>query len=442
MADPPGGAGSPCDPNDCDLVFPGWSCQYSGEKVTRVVPARVAGAEKGDLFLCPGSNAGVIGSLLAALTPPQHFTHMGIFVSEDEIRHCTFVQSRLSDKAYMTGTLSLSFGLVVINGVNTPVVPPLVLDFKPAPTNGFATAAVRFGWPGTITQKVDDAIYGDLFGDEWPTCSFLDVEHPTPGTTFPVHELSFFPVEIPDPGGGFRMLPALLVKPCTADGTGWFLRQTAWQVADAAQDISGHYRFFGYSDASIAIKGTFDGPLRAMPVAGETDPAKLPLKFTNALVCSSFVWLAVQRAARDNRVEIVLDPVQHPVDNLCIPHLLPLQGEQEVVDAQCLDGLFLYDKGQRRLAAKTLATFLSQRVHDQIVDGVSKKSDGSHTFGVDIREGIGDVIMVQNPFADSVANQMVNAFASDGVTDLQPTWASTAEGRAVSPDDIFRRLYS
>lgn len=423
--------GDVCDPNACEEGG-NLSCQLTDEVAWVYADARVANAEKGDLILCPASSSGIIGSQLGALTPPQHFTHMGIFVADGTIRQCTFLQDRLQDEAYMHDHLDVT---LTFHGAGYPV--DVYTATQAAPVHGFTPAHVRFGWPGTVSLPVDDAIYGDLYGDTYPRCRFLDAEHPDL-KMYAVHELSFSPVAIDPPPGRAApfVLPPLLVKPCTNRSEGPFIRQVAWDVADTAAGMDGHYRFYGYSDAAIALDPARQGPLRPHPLQGIADPSQLPVGPTLALVCSSFVWAAVQLTASARHYTLVLDPV--PVDDEhepCTPLLRPLYGEHAQTDASTKDGLYLYDTAERQLAANALWDHVKAAVRATVEASVPT---AAATATLQSRAGVAASILNATPFDEVVANQLVNTFASDAAEDLGTTWQHTQEGRAVSPDDIFR----
>jgi hypothetical protein len=420
--------GEICNPTSCDEGG-NLSCQLTDKVETVYADAYVANAEKGDLFLCPATSNGVIGSLLGSLTPAQHFTHMGIFVDDRVIRQCTFIEDRLKDKAYMPENLDVTLTFVGGNISYT--------DSQPAPVHGFAPDLVRYGWPGTITLPIDDAIYGDLYGDGYPRCKFLDPDHPNQ-KMYSVHELSFSPVVIDPPTGQASpfVLPPLVVKPCTNRSEGWFIRRVAWEVANTAAAMDGHYRFYGYSDAAIALDPSFNGPTRSHPIHLETDATKLPTGPTMALVCSTFVWAAVEGTAAARGYDLSLDPV--PSDDearICLPHLRPLEGEHAVTDASTKDGLYLYDAADRLKAGNALYAHVKSSVRHEVEDSIPT---AAAVLTIQSRAGVADTILTQTPFDDRVANQLVNTFGGDDPGDLTGTWRQSKDGRSVSPDDIFR----
>ena len=102
----------------------------------------VVNAIKGSLLMCPATGDGKIGVLLAALTPKQHYTHMGIFLDDGfTVRHATSVRN--FDEHFYNGSI---LGL-------------------PAPTNGIDADPLKYGWPGTVTQTAEDAWVSSAPGD-------------------------------------------------------------------------------------------------------------------------------------------------------------------------------------------------------------------------------------------------------------------------------------
>src|ERR1700720_27311 len=112
----------------------------------RVQPYRLKWARRGHLLLSPGGPSGLIGAMLGALVPPQDYSHMGIIVEDHGfhgtvVRHCTTSEDCLNSKLFTTGT--------VFDGT------PLAIDI---PQHGFRSDAVKFLWPGTISQTVEVAL--------------------------------------------------------------------------------------------------------------------------------------------------------------------------------------------------------------------------------------------------------------------------------------------
>jgi hypothetical protein len=418
--------GQKCDPTACEDGGE-LTCQLTDEREFVYGDSRISNAEKGDLFLCPATSNGTVGALLGALIPAQHFTHMGILVDDNVIRQCTFVEDRVQDPAYMKDQLDI-----------TLVAPVASYHFnETAPVNGFAAGLVRYGWPGTVSLPVHDAIDAERYGAAYPGARFLDADHPAQ-RMYQVKELSFSPVAIEPPTGMTHpfVLPPLLVKPCTAGDHGATPRLVAWDVADTAAAINGHYRFYAFSDGTIGLNPDYEGPSRRHPVQGVTDAAQLPSGPTLPLTCSSFIWTAVRLTDSASLYDIVLDTaIEDNQDRACLPLLRALEGEIGSRDAATKDGLYLYDTTNRLLAARTLFDHVRSDVHKAIENKISKLEA---TAVLQTRSEIADWVLGQSPIDVRVANQLVNTFATDAAEDLTDTWLQTGEGRSTSPDDIFR----
>ena len=94
------------------------------------------------------------------------------------------------------------------------------------------------------------------------------------------------------------------------------------------------------------------------------------------------------------------------------------------VDANTKHGLYLYTAGERLDAANYLFGYLHDKVRDQ---------QGEKGIFGELSETFSDI-------ADDVANQMVNAFASDFCdTEAKESeeWKNTVASNAVSPDNIL-----
>ena len=236
--------GQPCDPGACScLPDPQLSCQLVRTAV-EYVPARILNARKGDLVLCAGDGSGTVGQLLGALAAPQVYTHMGVMVEDyTTIRHSTGLPNRFQ-----------------ANDVGS-------IGGDPEPVRGFEPPVVRFGWPGTMTQTVDEALQANYPGigqqnDDPPPYLYCDQDK---GTTsfqaedlknncFKCGELSFNTVY----GGGGNRRDCLVVSPCSSVEIAHpYLRGILHSIADEVQGINGHYRFFAYTRAQISQDPAF-----------------------------------------------------------------------------------------------------------------------------------------------------------------------------------------
>ena len=189
-------------------------------------------------------------------------------------------------------------------------------------------------------------------------------------------------------------------------------REALKVAAEEAKKIVAHYRFYAYSDSTIARNPAFDAPLSAGWAAGSI-----------AAVCSTYVWAAIQ-AAND-----VLRAQSKP--------LIELEGDV-VEDARSTigaDGIYRYTEGERRAAAKALFDFTYKRVTDKIEEKIDGFSDLATALITVIPGASGSLDNVKDILGTIVSNQLVNSFASKELSDLGSTWQSTGEGKAVSPDD-------
>src|SRR5262245_9771210 len=366
----------------------------------RVYKYRLKNARKGDLLLSPGGPSGVIGALLSALNPPQDYSHMGIVIEDDGtdgtvVRHCTTSEDWLNSRKFTTGT--------VFEGT------PLAQDI---PLHGFRSDAVRYLWPGTITQTVEIAFKGakdELYRDEvyavdnagnfiWQNddfgkpqkivrerfavadipCSEDDAR--ATGKSFLIHALTFDPVSV----DAIRDTPAhianpLIVQPCLLKETPR-VRACLERIAEAAKGLRGHYRFFAYSDGSVGVNP--DGPVTLEGVSEPYCSAGIyvtdPITQTRGMVCSSFIWTAAQMANDLASPKILLDGrpgLPEPSssrDDTCT-QLTKAHGRGRVPagildPVNPVDGQYFYGSTDRANAALALQKKLVDKVMENLND--------------------------------------------------------------------------
>lgn len=361
--------------------------------VEKTLPWRIAGAQKGDLLLCPGGGSGLIGGLLSQLVPPQLFSHMGIFTQDEvEIRHCTMIEDWLNDHAEGGGD----------------------------PTDGFEEDALRHGWPGTVTQSVEEAYHNSKGPDS------AKVKR----DGYVIDALGFDPALIRlDPSDAdFSVVWPLLVTACPDRPE---VREALHRIADAAKDLRGHYRFYGYTKAEIALDPAYTGPPRAE--VDEPDPASpcvgqkpnRPVTKTLPLVCSTLIWAAVHEASLRGGKQIVVDGrVTDPVKWVCAPAREP-QPYKDPQPPGTPNGLYTYPEAERTTCASWLFHYLKNKVW-------SKEQDKAGVLAP-LVEGVTDI-------ADNVANQITNAFADDDCSTAainSHAWQAPGPALTVSPDDIL-----
>jgi hypothetical protein len=358
--------GDLCNCGDCQ-ADPDLACSYTGDDVS-VLSNYVANAYKGNLLLCPGGDNGEIGGLLHQLNPPQHYSHMGIFVANhDLIRNCTASPRRLTAKEYYTGK---------VLGVEAPV-------------DGLNVNHVQYGWPGAVTQSVEQALYADKYagaglippGSNQPYegSDLTDLESPkNPQTRYRIGALSFETVIDNDVA-----FDALIVKPCPHLETP-LLTQVLNRVADATLNIHAHYRFYSYTDGAAAENVDRQGPptkvVSPMPEWDATtgkwldwsDPSQVKwvdVPYTVPAVCSTFVWQAVRNIK--GAFHVRLDWADNHADALgeaggrCVRRLPP-DWLANTLDPYTIDGLYFYDEETRRNAADWLYNALKDKVYKEL----------------------------------------------------------------------------
>lgn len=457
--------GEKCDPENCP-VDPRLVCAATEEVVWDQVPAKVRNAKRGDLVLTPGDGTGLIATMLNQLEPGQHFDHMGIMIrDQDLVRHATMAHDRIKERDpghYMTGSL---FG-------------------KKAPVNGFRPDVLKFGWPGTITQSVEDAFYtgfhtnnpatdrpynaqGDFFAlnpgvaalpfparddpeaihEAWRNQHrFADPENPS-GKTYRIANLPNTPAYLKESG---VIIDPVVVKPLpTKEAADPRIRTMLHRVAEAAEKIHGHYRFFSYSKAAIALDPTMFGPLSGDPFWTDHNPGAAWCAGTAPVVCSSFVWMAIQLAnAAFPLLEVEGTATEDPEERLPSPPM---------------DGLYRYLTDERRNAATALHDLLEENVRKQAYQAL-QQAVHENGLAIDLTtigivgliallsgpvaaaavflgvtpETILDLKLLIEDMPDDVATQMCNTFAWDRSDETdEDLWDAPGEGVGVSPDDIL-----
>jgi hypothetical protein len=328
------------------------------------MPGSYQNAQMGDVILTPGGTS-PISQLLRGLTPPQYHSHSGIMTqNHTEITHCTAAEDRYAD--YTTG----------LDGAG-----------------GIQPDVLQYGWPGCLTQTIDNAIAGQ---------NMLDPA----GKTYNLGGFNSAPT--PE----FSMIPPLVIKPLPENEAAArpILRKAAGVARSkgAQADSKGnltfqkgtcYYSFYGYTKPEIG--------------AGFGDPAPAEAGWAQGFtpgVCSSFVWLCMKQAGAG-----LLGPGQFESDSELSP--AAVKGGA-VVEGTTLDGLFFYSQQEREQASQVLNTIFQNQVLDQ--------------------EGfIADIPGVGSTIASNIADQILNEFAS-GNPNLygSSAWQTPGDANAVSPDNI------
>lgn len=345
-----------CDPdNPCDDLPEGTVCQVTAEYGWRYVPGHLLNAKKGDVLLLPGG-PGLVGQLLQQVHPPQMFSHCGIMTKN----HIEVTQSTASEEWILDH--------------------PVGIQGKP--TQGFDPNALKYAWPGNVTQEIDHANYGE------PMTS-------PEGKTYMISMSSLDP----NRGGDDTLVYPWVVKPPpqleTID-----VRKTLHRIAEAALNIKGHYRFYAYTRPQLAIEPNAPAPTESGWAAG-----------TIPVVCSSMIWVAAQRA------EVKLEGPLAIVTTGELEQNPDKDGGAEVA-SDTLDGLYSYTAEERRAAAEWLYYTTYQKAY--------------------AKAGFLGRLITDAP--DDIANQICNTFASDwtdGDSKDSDDWKNTGAANAISPDNIL-----
>jgi hypothetical protein len=373
------------DPPTDDLF-----CRGTGKKGKVFVPSRIMNGKKGDVVLLPGGPIGFIGKLLLSLDPPQFFSHCGIMTGNFyKVRHATASEDWLEDELTEPGTFS-------------PDDPG---------TDGFKPESLKYIWPGTVDQSVDQAFHGSDF--------LYQSRDGKRKKSYRIQAFSKDPVFFLE-HDRHVVFPMMLKPDPLLEGDPDFahVRPALHRVAEQAKLINGHYRFFCYSDGAISLK---DDTAHRAPDRG----AAWWASNSRPMVCSTLVLAAVEAVA-DPIVRLEgADAFTVDKDLERIP-LVPgakAPDADALVDAITRDGMYLYTAAERLHAAEAL------------YDKASEKADA--------KGGFKGKAFADAP--DDVANQICNTFAYDysgrefDEQDAKDSdkWRTPGEGRSVSPDDML-----
>ena len=351
--------GEVCIPDPDAPVRPGITCQATDDFDYQL--PYVGNAKKGDILLSAG--CGMIGGLLRQVSPAQRFSHSGLMIDNwTRLRHSTAAEAR-----YPRG----------------------------AGTDGFDPYVLKYGWPGVITETIDEAYEGHHLVDPEGEAFFLQSFNRDP-VSCPEDTAAIFPSVVKPP---FETEQQLVPR------TSLTVRETLEGIAEAAKAIRGHYRFFAYTDASL-VGRTF-GP-------GSQATSDAPWAQANApdgTVCSQLIWSAAQKAGVQ-----VEDPAVEPGDKPHVPN-------------PAKNGIYIYSSEERLNAGEWLYNLIYNRFYEE--------------------SGWWGRLFTDAP--DDGANQMANCFAFDwcgsepgmefdGEPDAKDSerWRDPGPGlgTAVSPDNL------
>lgn len=351
--------GEICVPNPDVPVRPGITCQATDDFDYQ--PPYIGNAKKGDILLSAG--CGMIGGLLRQVSPPQRFSHSGIMVdSWTRLRHSTAAEERYP---------------------------------KGAGTDGLVLETLKYGWPGVITETIGEAYEGSYRIDPDGDAYFLRSFNPDP-VSCPEDVAAIFPSVVKPP---FDLEQQL------APRSSLTVRQTLERIADEAQAIQGHYRFFAYTDADLV--GRLHGPGSRAGSEAPWAQADAP----DGTVCSQLIWSAAQAAGAQVEDSVVED------------------GDKPHVPNPAKNGIYIYSSDERLAAGE----WLYNRIYNQFYE----------------ESGWWGRLFTDAP--DDGANQVANCFAFDwcgsepgmefdGEPDAKDSerWRDPGPslGTAVSPDNL------
>ena len=372
---PPVAEGQPCYPDaisDADMAKASAEqlvCQLTGQSASVTVPGQFQNALQGDVILSPApvATGDLIAAMFSALIPPQHHGHSGLMtLNFYEITHCTASVDRMT------------------NNMNT--------DAAGIPTS-FNGSILQYGWPGSMTQSIDDAT------------SSLSYKDPSGAT----YSMNSFNTDVE--GDGFELIPPLVVKPMPEnEATARPLLRKAGETGrskGARYDANGnmtqkgacYYSFYCYTKPEIA--------------AGFTDHAGSDAGWAQGLspaVCSGFVWLCM----KENNIPLVST---NKFETLSDFTTTAVQAGA-AVDANTLDGLTYYSEADRQLGAQALYQGVLNQALNQ-------------------EDGLGTLPELDPTIAGPIADQLLNTFAFGNPNMVgSSAWHSPGDGNAVSPDNI------
>lgn len=328
----------------------GLTCQTTNDWEWR--QAYIANAMKGDSVTT--SACSFIAEVMSGVSPRQFWTHVGMMTkNHNEIRNSTGTDKYMEE---------------------------FPIGVAGQPSDGFKNHATKYLWPGTITQSVFHAYYGEYIYE-----SFTDKDYKMgPFSQAPTD------CDAEDLAAGTVMLvrPQVIRPPL---GVSMAHRARLHEAADQFSATGAHYRFFAYSNAAAAADSVV------------ADSAEAPWsRGTRGLVCSTAIWDSLKRSG------MTFEGVPEATDP---------GGE---MDGQTLDGLYFYDANERANSGANLWRSFYNKARNK--GGFLGK-------------------VVDAP--EDIADQLVHCFAEDRC-DSQPgaDWhgyeaSRVGVGRTVSPDQMF-----
>jgi hypothetical protein len=414
--------GSACDPNG-----PGTTTDASGNTATCVLtgwvkqPKVIRNAMAGDVVITRGCSGPVL-PILDVLG--QTYTHMGIMVRDG----VSFRQS---------------------SGDSDWIQNEHAFISKDAPLIGLREDGLRYGWPGTSTVPVDQAIDNGGFVQWSPSGD--------PSLTYGIHGLH----ETDDCSA--NIVFSRVIKPLPENEATF--RTALRRAAKAAEAIDGHYRFATYSHApdDAAVEASAPAPIVAKGVCRPEVPnCPLSLKTYGGTptVCSLFV--------RDALLNDFSAPIHASHTSVTTDGVIQ-RFEADLAPGR--NGLYRYTEDQRKLSFDNLYAFQYNAIMAEVslFGRAPKPTDDADFGGGGFVLGKSATALGQSLFgagaatightANLISTQIVRCFATDqcGAADMQAalvagglvasgqlidgiraeTRSQLGTGSAVSPDNIL-----
>ena len=241
---------------DEESPFEDLVCQMTDEWAWVYIPTKIINARKGDIVLSPSGN-GAVGGLLKQVSPPQMYSHAGLMIQNFyKLRHSTGSEEWLADAAvgkFITGDPG---------------------------SEGVDPDKLKYLWPGTIDQTIDQAFNGSLLPDP---DNLKDDNGNIKQYTIKAFDSS------PKLNGNTEIIYPVVVKPNPmVEAENLHIREQLHKVAEEGKKINGHYRFYCYTEANISLTN-FSNIYKA-PDKGSGWWASN----TVPTVCSSFIWASAK----------------------------------------------------------------------------------------------------------------------------------------------------
>ena len=322
-------------------------CQITDDWNWVFIPAKIINARKGDIILSPSGN-GPIGGLLKQVGPVQMYQHCGLMIQNFyKLRHSTGSEKWLADQA--VGSIMGEKG-----------------------SEGLNPEKLKYFWPGTIDQTIDEAYNG----------SHLPDPH---GITNDKGEVKTYKIRAFDASSNEIVYPVVIKPNPSIEAEKFEIREQLHKVAEESKKIKGHYRFYCYTEANISLREfskDYIAPNKPGWWASNTVPT----------VCSSFIWTAVKAVTNP---EIKLEGS----DFFSQPSDIESTDLGADVDFKTVDGLYYYTETERKAAAVWLHQHFKDVVHQRFDESMGKAFIEAFNLFYDAK--------------DDLADQVCNTFAFD-----------------------------